>query len=166
MSVTPANKFMLPLENARNLLANCAAFQTLCNTVGNVTNTKAKIWFFVTDDEHEATQAALPRAIVSYRMADFAATRVSTSGFTTTGPIVIRVEAATTQSTMQDGLTEFGNSFGLILQEMESLVIGPGSYLNVTKIVVLDFGPFDQPENNGLRGHGCEFAIEWQGDNL
>lgn len=165
MSVTPANKFMLPLENARNLLANCAAFQTLCNTVGNVTNTKAKIWFFETDDEHEATQAALPRAIVSYRMLDFVAERTSTSYWTTSGPIEIRIEAATSQSSLQDGVIEFGNTIGLIIENIQSLVIGPDQYLDVTKIVVADFGRFDQPENNGLRGHGCCLLIEWRGGN-
>lgn len=165
MSVTPVYKFALPLQNARVLLANCLGFQTLCGTVGNVNNTLAKIWFFETDEEHVSAQATLPRAIVSYQMVEFAANRTSTSGFVTTGPIAVRIEATTAQTVQQDGLLEWANTIGQILEEMQTLVTGSGQYLDVTKIVVEDFGRFDEPVNNGLRGHGCCLLIEWRGMN-
>lgn len=163
MSVTPVSRLSLPLQNAENLLADSTTFRSLMGA-DSAANAKARIFWYETDDEHVSAQATFPRTIISYAPNGMVINRISTSGWNGGGPIEVRIEAETAQSTLQDGIKDWLNKIGAIMEEIAALSHGgTGQYLDLTKVYVMDVGRMDNARNNGETLYGVCLVIEWKG---
>jgi len=168
MSVTPSGMFSLPLDNARTLLANAAAFQTLVEK-GNATDAKTRIFIIETDEEFKQTEDrefCPNRAIIGYQSGGFGAELVGSTGWNVGGPIEVRIEAEVPddyRNNYQWALWWFLNSLGAIVTDMRDLIAPNRGYLNITDIKIAEAGRLDPDFYNGAFLFGGDLVLTWRG---
>ena len=161
MPVSAANHYSLVLDNAATLFANSSTFQTLMG-VGSAAAAKALIYWCETDETVSA-ESTLPRAIVDFRERQARTNKEGTTTFTGTGPVVLRIEYATAQTTRQDAIKDCLNKAGAIQEEVLALTTGGGQYLNAVEIDLDGFGRLSMPENNANNAYLIMFVVSWVG---
>lgn len=186
MAVAPLGPLSLPLDNLKSLLSLSGNLQAVVTTQNAPQTsaeyqaviaaaalspttyqaaTAAKIFKFYTEEAY-ADQAS-PRVILG-TLNEEAYVRRSSTGWKRVGPLLGSFEFAVPaalqgyEGWQQDAGVDFTNKIGLLLTDLENLLLS-GGCLNLTEVRVLQCGQADPDDNNGAIYWGAELQFDWEG---
>jgi hypothetical protein len=163
--VTPAAGFSLPLDNLRDLLADCASFQTWVSAL-DAESAKADIYLVALS---EPVGPKRPFALIAHREPAVLESRAIAGGvgqqFNDNGQVELLFEATVDPADAADHAAaelRFTNAVGAIVDEMKSLA-GTNGYVQVRAIGVLRGPARAHPNERDSEGdyYQVQFAVSW-----